>query len=162
MASRANALSSLVDWLVPDQLEAMVSELSDFAASPVSVDLRGDLWRLLDRFGDGVKPALYEFLCDAKGRSRSAASRALKHSVEAGVALLVPILVKDFKLDAMAAAGVATLVVKALASRGQDKLCEELSTSAKPKKKPKRKQSPRRGVRKTTTTRKRKPTKKRR
>ena len=127
MRRKSNAVGDFVDWLVPDQFESGLGGLHD------------DLAVLLNRFGDGVRPALYEFLCDETGKSRSAAKRALNHSVEAGVALVVPILVKDFKLDAVAAIGVATLVIKALATRGQGKLCEELSASVRVKpKKPKR------------------------
>jgi hypothetical protein len=165
MPRKAGAMSSLLNWIVPDQFEALVGELTDFIASPGSAagDLRDDLTVLLDRFGDGVKPARYEFLCDEAGKSRSAASKALRRSVEAGVALIVPMLVRDFKLDAVAAAGVATLVVKALATRGQGRLCEELSNSTRPKpKKPRRKPAPKRPARKKPAARKRRPARKRR
>ncbi|MGQ0601627.1 MAG: hypothetical protein ACT4QE_08030 [Anaerolineales bacterium] len=144
MPDQTSAVGNFIDWLVPDQ-----------------IDLRADLAGLLDRFGDGVRPALYELLCDTKGKSRSAASRALKHSVKAGVGLIVPMLMKDFKLNAVAATAVATLVIKALATRGQGQLCAELAKSAGPKK-PKRKPPKKRAARTSTTARKRKPAKRQR
>jgi hypothetical protein len=116
-----NAIGDFIDWLTPDQL---------------------DLAALLDRFGAGVRPAVYELLCDTKGKSRSAASRALKRSVAAGVEFLAPKLVKDFKLDAATATAVATLVVRTVATRGQGQLCAELAKTARPAKPRRRPRKP--------------------
>ena len=82
---------------------------------------------LLGKFGAQVEPALYALLCDKKSPTRLKVDKAVKGGTQSAVALLVPLLIAQFALAPAVAALVAAVAVQAIASAGQERLCEELA-----------------------------------
>ena len=82
---------------------------------------------LISKFGGQVEPALYALLCDKKSPTRLKVDKALKGGTQSAVALLVPLLIAQFALAPAVAALVAAVAVQAIASAGQERLCEELA-----------------------------------
>jgi len=98
---------------------------------------------LMDKLGDKAEPILYALLCNEQNPLRKTVDEALRGG-KSGVAVLVPLLIAQFALAPAVAAVVAGFVVKTLASKGQEKLCEELAEARSRKEKTKRRARSRR------------------
>jgi hypothetical protein len=93
---------------------------------------------LLEKMGDKAEPILYALLCDEQNPLRKTVDEALHGGTKSAIAVLVPLLVAQFALAPAIAVVVAGFVVKTLASKGQEKLCKELSEARAKKDKAKR------------------------
>lgn len=126
-------------------------------SEPVDQDKHGatqTIHDLLERMGDKVEPALYALLCDTENPLRKTTDDALHNGTRSAIAALVPLLIAQFALAPAVAVVVAGFAVKTLASKGQNKLCEELAARQvakqdarhrppKPKAKPRSRAKPR-------------------
>ncbi|HLF28371.1 MAG TPA: hypothetical protein VJG32_18720 [Anaerolineae bacterium] len=92
---------------------------------------------LIDRIDDPIADILYSLLCD-QDRSSQIARDALNRGSAMAALALVPALVGQFALAPATAALVAGVVVKALLTKGPEKLCEELAEARAAKVEPKR------------------------
>ena len=82
------------------------------------------------KVGDQIEPILYQILCDPKNALRRTVDNALQDGTKSAVLVLAPLLIAQFALAPAVAGVVAAIVVKALATRGQKKLCDELRAEA--------------------------------
>ena len=119
--------------IVADQIEDFVGGL---ARPRGPATLHKQLRRLTTDFGDEVRQALRDLLCDERSDLRPHLAQTMGQGVTAAVAVLAPRLVSQFGLAPAAAIGAATLVFNALASGGQEALCAALA------RKPRRRKAP--------------------
>jgi hypothetical protein len=134
--AKKRSLSGLISRLVPDRLEEAYDDIENYLSA--CARLPGDqvaclaqvVGELVDRFGESVQAALYEFLCDRESALHKTTEGALGGGMKAAVAVLVPLLVAQFALAPAVALVVATLVVKVIATQGEQTLCEELTKRA--------------------------------
>jgi hypothetical protein len=135
MPPKLPALPNLAVLIQPDKLQAVYAEVESFVGEysrrfpeQASTDLTRELRSLTTRFGPPVEAALRALLCE-QGSLRNTVEQALEGGAKSALALVVPLLVAQFVLAPTVALLVATLVIKALATHGQKKLCAELSQS---------------------------------
>jgi len=84
---------------------------------------------LIRKFGVQVEPALYSLLCDTSSASRQAVDKALKNGGAAASMTLIPLLTKDYNISPAIATMVAAVVVQAIATVGQEKLCQAMAAA---------------------------------
>ena len=84
---------------------------------------------LIRKFGAQVEPALYGLLCDTSSVNRTAMDKALKNGGTAATATLIPLLISDYSISPAIATMVAAVVVQAIATVGQEKLCQALAAA---------------------------------
>jgi hypothetical protein len=135
MPPKLPSLPHLASLIKPDKLQAVCAEVESFIGGysrrlpeQASTDLTRELRSLTTRFGPPVEAALRALLCE-QGSLRDAVEKSLEGGVKSALALVVPLLIAQFALAPTVALLVATLVIKALATHGQKKLCAELSQS---------------------------------
>jgi hypothetical protein len=136
MPPKLPSLPNLAALIKPDKLQAVYAEVETFVGGysrrlpeQASTDLTRELRSLTTRFGPPVEAALQALLCE-QGSLRNTVEKSLEGGAKSALALVVPLLVAQFALAPTVALLVATLVIKALATHGQKKLCAELSQSA--------------------------------
>lgn len=132
-APKLPSLPNLFSLITPAQLDEARKALETFIATRTRQftqrdweELAKELNLLLTRFGTPVEKALYATLCD-RGEIRRLVDEAMGESVRAAVSLIVPLLVAQFALTPSIALLVASFIIKTLASKAQDRLCQELS-----------------------------------
>jgi outer membrane biosynthesis protein TonB len=84
---------------------------------------------LIRKFGAQVEPALYGLLCDTQSPNRQAVDKALKNGGAAASAVLLPLLIKDYNIAPAIATMVAAVTVQAIATVGQEKLCQAMAAA---------------------------------
>jgi len=136
MPPKLPSLPDLVSLVKPDKLQAVYVEVESFVGAyshrlpeQATTDLTRELRSLTSRFGPPVEQALRALLCE-QGRWRNSVEKSLDGGVKSALTLVVPLLVTQFALAPTVALLVATFVIKALATHGQNKLCAELSATA--------------------------------
>jgi hypothetical protein len=136
MPPKLPSLPNLAVLVKPDKLQTVYAEVESFVGGysrrlpeQASTDLTRELRSLTTRFGPPVEAALRALLCD-QGSLRNTVEKSLEGGAKSALALVVPLLVAQFALAPTVALLVATLVIKALATHGQKKLCAELSQPA--------------------------------
>ncbi len=146
------SVTEILSTLAPGQLAGAFESVEQFIARQAShpteqiAELIGGLKGVLSTGDEKAKAALHALLCEEKSDLREMAEQALGSGAKTAVALLVPALIAQFALAPAIAIAVATLAVKALASKSREKLCASLAEYANPDKKPAR-------ARKTTAPR---------
>lgn len=115
---------------------------------------------LLDKVGDRAEPILYTLLCDPDNPLRKTVDETLRNGTKSAIVALIPLLIAQFALAPAVAVVVAGFIVKTLAGKGQEKLCEELAQARASKKKANRAGSrPKAAVRATKSAARRPTTK---
>jgi len=138
MPPKLPSLPNLAALIKPDKLQAVYAEVESFVggysrrlplSEQASTDLTRELRSLTTRFGPPVEAALRALLCE-QGSLRNTVEKSLEGGAKSALGLVVPLLVAQFALAPTVALLVATLVIKALATHGQKKLCAELSATS--------------------------------
>jgi outer membrane biosynthesis protein TonB len=88
---------------------------------------------LIRQFGKHVEPALYALLCDTQSETRATVDKALKAGGPAASAVLVPLLTSQFSIAPAIATMVSAVVLQAIATVGQEKMCRALGEMGGPK-----------------------------
>lgn len=88
---------------------------------------------LIRQFGKQVEPALYSLLCDTQSETRATVDKALKAGGPAASAVLVPLLTSQFGIAPVIATMVSAVVLQAIATVGQEKMCRALAETSGPK-----------------------------
>ncbi len=109
---------------------------------------------LFDKLGDQAEPILYALLCDDRHPLHRSMKDAAKKSGSLAMLTLAPMIVANFAVTPALAAMIVGVVIKAVATKGPDKLCEELAGKRRAKSKSKRGTSTMRNT--TTSSRKKK------
>ncbi len=91
---------------------------------------------LIRQFGKQVEPALYTLLCDTQSETRAQVDKALKAGGPAASAVLVPLLTSQFGIAPVIATMVSAVVLQAIATVGQEKMCRALAETGAPKEAP--------------------------
>lgn len=140
MPPSRSTLRSLLALFLPEELEKVYADVEAFVAAHTHGDaprttaqLAGEVKRLITHFGEPVRPALRALLCDQTSSLHATLETALACGTKSAIALLVPMLITQFALAPAAALFVAALVVKALATRGRERLCAELAQPSRPR-----------------------------
>ncbi len=82
---------------------------------------------LFDKLGDQAEPILYALLCDAKHPLYQSMKDVATKGSNLAMLTLAPMIVANFAVTPALAALIVGVLIKTLATKGPDKLCEELA-----------------------------------
>lgn len=116
--------------IVPDRIEEAYDRVDEYFTEhlKLSFDTPEGVTKVLNELihdhGESVRKALYSLLCEPDSALRKMTTSLLAENGKSAVGQLVPVLVAQFALAPAVALLVATLVIRALASGGENAVCE--------------------------------------